>query len=77
MYDPWYEKNYGIKMPLKAKYIRKPNRIYFLTDPKHGEILSFYWNAEKPSSCASGLAWYRGNDGYSHLVNVDELDDIE
>ena len=74
MYDEYYEKTYSIKMPLKAKYVRKPNRIYFATDPKNGEILSFFWNAMKPSSCAAGLAYYRGEGGYSHLVNVDELE---
>lgn len=69
-------KNYGINMPLRAKYIREKNRIYFATDPEQGEVMSFFCSAENPSSCAMGLAWYWGERG-SHLVRVDELDPIE
>ena len=65
--------HYGIDMPLRARYVRYPNRIYFATDPKHGEMLSFFCSAEKPSSCARGLAWYWGENA-SHLVCVDELE---
>ena len=71
-----YEK-YGIKMPLHAKYIRQPNRIYFDTDPKHDEVMSFYCSTEKPSSNASGLAFYWGEGAYSHLVSVYNLEPIE
>lgn len=71
-----YEK-YGIKMPLRAKYLPRPNRINFGAAPTHGETLSFFCNAEKPSSCAMGLAYYWGDGGYSYLVNVDELEPIE
>lgn len=65
--------HYGINMPLRGRYVRYPNRVYFATDPEHGEIMSFFCNAEKPSSCAMGLAWYCGGKGL-HLVCVDELD---
>ena len=64
--------HYGINMPLRARYVRYPNRIYFATDPEHGEMMSFFCSAEKPSSCARGLAWYWGENAY-HLVRVDEL----
>ena len=67
-----YER-YGINMPLRARYVRYPNRIYFATDPEQGEMMSFFCSAEKPSSCAMGLAWYWGEKG-SHLVCVDELE---
>ena len=70
-----YEK-YGIEMPLHAKYIRQPNRTYFADDPKHGEIMSFFCSTERPSSCASGLAFYWGAEGF-HLVNIDELELVE
>ena len=65
--------DYRIKMPLRARYVRSPNRVYFATDPKHGEMMSFFCSAEKPSSCAMGLAWYWG-EKWSHLVCVDELE---
>ena len=65
--------HYGINMPLRARYVRYPNRIYFATDPEHGEMMSFFCSAEKPSSCARGLAWYWGENAY-HLVCVDELE---
>jgi hypothetical protein len=68
---------YGITMPMRAKYIRNSNRIYFENDPKHGETMSFFCCCDKPSRNAIGNAYYWGEDAFSHLVNVKELEPIE
>jgi hypothetical protein len=60
-------------MPLKAKYKRFDNRIYFATDFKDGEEIYFFWNCDKPSACAKGNAYYMNKKGYSQLINIKEL----
>lgn len=67
-------KQYGFDMPLKAKYKRFDNRIYFATDFQDNEEIEFFWHCDKPSACAIGNAFYVGKDGFSHLVNIKELE---
>ena len=71
-----YEK-YGYNMPLKAKYKRVDDRVYFANDFKDGEIVTFFWNCSKPSACSEGYAFYIGDDLLSKLVNIKELEPIE
>ena len=67
-------KQYGFDMPLKARYKRRPNRIYFYGNFQDNEEIEFFWDAEKPSSCAKGYAFYMGKDKMSQLVNIKELE---
>lgn len=69
-------KKYGYDMPLKAKYKRSVNRLYFYGDFKDGEEVTFFWNCEKPSACAVGNAFYIGENRTSHLVNISELEPL-
>lgn len=69
-------KQYGFDMPLKAKYKRNPNRIYFSGNFQDNEEIEFFWDVEKPSSCALGYAFYMGKDGGTQLVNIQELEPI-
>ena len=69
-------KGYGFDMPLKAKYKRDPNRIYFIGDFKDGEIIKFSWCCEKPSACAIGNVFYESEHEPSQLVNIRDLEPI-
>ena len=69
-------KKYGYNMPMKARYKRDKNRIYFYGDFYDGEEIEFFWNCEKPNACARGNVWYRSKDKGSHLVNIKELEAI-
>lgn len=71
-----YKNNYGFDMPLKAKYKRFDNRIYFAGDFQDGEEIEFFWICDKPSACAIGNAFYVGKNGISHLVNFKALESI-
>jgi len=73
MIDRLY-KDYNIKFPYKAKYKRSSSRIYFITDFKEGEEITFWWDCEKPNACAKGNAFYINNKGESRLVNINELE---
>lgn len=70
-------KKYGFDMPLKAKYKRSKNRIYFSGDFKDGEEIEFFWNCEQPNACAKGNAFYFGKSSVSNLVNISELEPIK
>ena len=67
-------KKYGYNMPLKAKYKRDSNRIYFTNDFKDGEVVSFFWICDKPTACAEGYAFYSGDSNMSNLINIKELE---
>jgi hypothetical protein len=69
-------KHYGFDMPLKAKYKRINNRIYFNGDFKDGEEIEFFWCSDKPNTCALGNAFYKNKNGTSNLINISELDII-
>ncbi|MBE6058070.1 hypothetical protein, partial [Clostridium sp.] len=49
-------KKYGFNMPIKCKYKRDKNRIYFSNDFKDGEEIYFCHNCSKPSAIAKGNA---------------------
>lgn len=64
-----------IIFPLKAKYKRFSNRIYFSIDFKDKEELEFANTCEKPSSNAIGNVFYRScKSGITNLVNINELE---
>lgn len=67
-------KPYGFNFPLKARYKRKENRIYFATNFKDNEEIEFFWNCDKPISCAMGYAFYINKEGNSQLINIKELE---
>ena len=67
-------KTYGHKFPLKAKYKRDKNRIYFSDDFADSEEIEFFCNCEKPSSNAIGNAWYIDKSGISKLINIKDLE---
>lgn len=63
--------------PLKAKYKRFSNRIYFMTDFENGEEIEFAYRCEKPSAEGLGNVWYKScKTGYINLVNVKELEEL-
>jgi len=70
-------KYYGFNFPLKARYIRQNNRIYFSGDFEDKEEIDFFWNCEKPSICAIGNAFYINKNGMSKLINIKELEPMD
>ncbi len=48
-----------IEFPLKAKYKREENRVYFLDDFKDGEEIEFAHFHSKPSVKGDGCAIYK------------------
>lgn len=68
--------HYNYDFPLKAKYKRSKNRIYFSTNFKDGEEIEFFWLCDKPSSCAKGYAYYKGDGAYTNLIHISELEAI-
>lgn len=66
-------KYYGFDFPMKARYKRFNNRIYFSTNFKDGEEIDFFWSCDKPSACALGSAFYMNKEGMSNLINIKEL----
>ena len=69
-------KKYSYDIPIKARYKRGKNRIYFYGDFHDGEEIEFFRNCEKPNACAKGNVWYRSKDKGSKLVNIKELEAI-
>jgi hypothetical protein len=65
--------SYKFSFPMKAKYKRDKNRIYFATDFQDGEEIEFWWNCDKPSSSAKGYAFYTNGKADFKLVNINEL----
>jgi len=60
-------------MPVKGRYKRDNNRIYFSGDFKNGEEIEFFWNCEHPSACALGNVFYMNKHGISHLINIKDI----
>lgn len=72
------KKDYSnVEFPQIAKYIRHPNRIYCITDPKDGEVLTYYGKTEKSSSNSLGYRNYKTKDGTIKLVNWNDIEAIE
>ena len=65
--------NYGFSFPMKAKYKRNPNRIYFATDFKDGEDIEFWYMCDKPNANAGGYAYYTNGKADFNLIHIDEL----
>lgn len=70
-------KNYGYDFPAKAKYKRSKNRIYFITDFQDGEEIEFFWNCDKPNSCAKGYAFYMSKDANFKMIHISEIESID
>lgn len=71
------KKDYSnVKFPQVGKYIRHSDRIYLVTDPEDGEVLTYFGRAEKPSSNALGYRWYRAADGTTRLVHFNEIEAV-
>lgn len=66
-----------VEFPLKAKYVRHENRIYFITDWQDGEELTYYGKADKPNSNAKGYRFYRDSKGNIKLVHYNDIVGIE
>lgn len=68
----YLEEHYGFNFPMKTKYRRNENRIYFFGDFDDGEDIEFYCFTGKPSSSAEGYAYYRSinNPSKQMLVNI-------
>jgi len=69
----YLKEHYGFEYPLKAKFIRKENRIYSIMDFDDGEEITFYGMCEKPSSNAEGCALYMSADKGIRLTGIDEI----
>jgi len=67
-------KKYGFNPPIKGKYKRDKNRIYFSDDFKDNEEIYFFWNCEKSSSCSKGNVFYKNEKGNSNLINILEIE---
>ena len=68
----YLEEHYGLNFPMKAKYKRNKNRIYFSGDFEDREEIEFYYMSDKPSSSAKGYAFYRSirNPSKTMLINI-------
>ena len=68
----YLKQKYGFNFPLKTKYKRNKNRIYFSGDFEDGEEIEFYCTSDKPSSSAKGYAFYRSiqNPTKTMLINI-------
>lgn len=69
----YLRKHYGHNFPMKAKFKRSNNRIYFVDDFEDNESIEFYWACSKPSSCAIGNVWYKGINGIPKLINIRDI----
>jgi hypothetical protein len=68
---------YGLKPPIKGKYKRDKNRIYFSGDFQDEEEIYFWHSCEKPSANAIGNAFYKNKKGDYHLINIKEVEEIK
>lgn len=66
----------NVNFPLRAKYKRHENRIYFATDCKDGEELEYYGECEKPNSNALGYRYYKDSKGYIHLIHYTDIEEV-
>ena len=60
------------KFPLKAKYVRQENRVYFATDFEDGEELTYYGKCESPTGNKVGYRLYKGSTGVRR-VHISEI----
>lgn len=67
----------NVDFPVRARYKRKDNRIYFVTDFEDGEELEYYGKVEKPSSNAMGYRYYKNSKGNIRLTHYTDLEVIE
>ena len=63
--------------PLKAKYVRHKNRIYFSTDCQDGEELTYYGRVEKPNSNAMGYRHYLDSKGQIKLIHINDIVEVK
>lgn len=63
-----------VEFPVRAKYKRNKNRVYFPDDFKDGEELEYYGKVEKPSSNAKGYRYYKNANGHIRLTHYTDLD---
>ena len=61
------------EFPLKAKYVRHENRIYFITDCEDGEELTYVGKCEKPIANANGYREYKDSRGRVRLIHINEI----
>ena len=64
----------NVEFPLKAKYKRHKNRIYFVTDFGDGEEIEYDGKVEKPSANAQGYRYYINSRGKSRVVHYEDLE---
>ena len=62
--------------PKKGRYKRDVNRIYFSTDFKDGEEITFCSFSCRPNAHKQGLARYT-NGSKTRLVNIRDIEPIE
>ena len=62
--------------PLKAKYVRHKNRLYFITDCEDGEELTYYGRVDKPSSNAMGYRYYKDSKGQIRLIHINDIVEV-
>lgn len=67
---------YGFNPPLRGKYKRQENRIYFASNFQDNEEIEFFWNCEKPSACAKGNVFYVGKSRMPQLINISEIENL-
>lgn len=63
--------------PKVAIYRKPKNRIAFSTDFKDGEIVEFKYFHERPNSYEEGLAFYKGENLTTNLINIKDLEEIK
>lgn len=70
--NDYLKEHYGIDFPMKAKYKRDKNRLYFVNDFEDGEEIEFYYLTNKPNASSKGYAWYRSvnNPSKTMLINI-------
>ena len=59
--------------PLKARYVRHKNRIYFETDCQDGEELTYYGRVAKPNSNAMGYRYYKDSKGQIRIIHINDI----
>lgn len=71
----YIENQYGFKFPMRTRYKRDKNRIYFSGDFDDGEEIEFFYMTNKPGSNAKGYAFYKSikNPWKQKLINIEEL----
>lgn len=65
-----------INFPMYGYYVRRPSRLYTISDFADGEYVRYLCACESRSATAKGYAWYIDINGNSRMIHISDVRDV-